>query len=130
MSEFVEGETWLYCLKNHFNNFSQPCQTFTYLPIIPHLISLFSSIYYVIPNDSPPIFTNPVPLLMSLSANTIRISSTCTLASKKELNHNHFSNPDNIAVALAGDGIQVFRKVQHENAMVTPMILVNYNLEP
>lgn len=113
----------------------KPRQTFLYIPVIPRLRGMFSN---------PELATtlqyrhtyDRVKRKVALIQDVFDCTHYRDLLTQKvvvdgqELEHRYFSEPEDIALGLAGDGIQVFRKVRRGNSTVTPLILINYNLPP
>lgn len=135
--QFEQLDNCPYCHESRFDTRSprRPRQTFLYIPLIPRLRGLFAN-----PGLAASMEYRHTYDARKHDAELVQDVFDCDhyreLREEKvsvdgvTLDHTYFSHPNDIALGLAGDGIQVFKKVRRGNSTVTPLIVINYNLLP
>lgn len=110
-------------------------QTFLYIPIIPHLQGMFSNpslvktLRYRATYDEKEHKPGHVCDVFD-STHYRSLLHERVVVNNEKLPYRYFDGKNDIALGLAGDEIQIFKRVRRGNATITPIILVNYNLPP
>lgn len=117
-----------HCSAPHYQSNGRPQKQFTYVPVIPRLISMFQNPalatkmrYHAHDHIHIPGSVNDVfdgSWYHQLRATNVVINNT-------EMPFSHFSNPRDIALGLSTDGFAPF---QRRKTTTWPLILFNYNL--
>ena len=118
-----------HCNEPRFNAQEKPRKRFTYIPLIPRLISYFKNsalakrmgyrhLFQSNPNHTTDVFD-------SSNYKTLR-KSHVTIGGEKQ-NYKYFEDPRDIVLGLSTDGFAPFKRRKHT---CWPLIVFNYNLPP
>lgn len=118
-----------FCHQSRRNSENKPRNTFSYLPIIPRLVNLFT--------DAPTVEKMEYRAQYQNDGNSIsdifdadhyyHLRHTKVSIGEEELGHRFFSQPTDIALGISTDGFGPFKS---RKQTCWPLIAFNYNLPP
>ncbi len=119
------------CSEPRWSPSRHPRRYFCYIPLIPRLCALFQCIRLIQLMQYRSKFQHNPELILDVfsSEHYQNLKGSPVLVDGEELNHHHFSDPRDIALALCTDAFLLFQR-HRSGPSATPLLLLNYNLPP
>ena len=131
-TKYIHHQSCPFCEEPRFKPDGKPCRQFTYFPLIPHLQGFFrspvmiKSMSYRNRYQSKPGSVSDV-----FDGNHYqRLLRHRVVVDGEKLKHHYFSDPHDIALALATDTYLLYKRCRRKAPSATPILLQNYNLPP